>query len=356
MAYEDDIAWASNYVRNYNPNETVNYNDSRLTSIEAQRQAEQKQVNDTYSNMINNSDQYYNNLINTQKDYMDKQTEIQNANTEQTIKEINQKKDKTERDYLREQRGAYQDYRNQINNYGVNAEIRASQGLNNTGYAESSNVSMYNTWQNRVTTARQSLQDSMQQFDNMITQARLSNNETLAEIAYNFAKAQAQYALEGFQYKNTLIENQQSRLSELGARYDTKYQNMLNQINNELSARRDLFNTANTTIYNYNKLKQDQDQFEKQMAYQREKDAIARAQSSSSGGRSYSSRSGSGSSSGVQVSNTNNERSINTLTGLVPILKYPGVTVSKRNAVDKAVQNGKITSSEANRLFDYYKM
>ncbi|MBP5469222.1 MAG: hypothetical protein J6Z11_08270, partial [Candidatus Riflebacteria bacterium] len=167
-------------------------------------------------------------LINTQKDYMNKQTEIQNANTEQAIKEINQQKDKTERDYQKEQRGAYQDYRAQIDDYGVNAEIRASQGLNNSGYAESSKVSMYNTWQNRVATARQALQDSMLQYDNMITQARLSNNEKLAEIAYNFAKAQAQYALEGFQYKNTLIENKQTRLSELGTRYDTKYQNMLN--------------------------------------------------------------------------------------------------------------------------------
>ena len=301
MAYEDDIRWASNYVQSYNPNESVNYNDSRLTGIENQRAQEQNQLNTTYDNMINNSDNYYNNLINTQKDYMEKQTANQNAQTEQAIKEINQQKEKTQRDYEKEQRGAYQDYRNQTNQYGVQAEIRASQGLNNTGYAESSNVSMYNTWQNRVATAKQSLNDAMVQYDNMITQARLSNNEALAEIAFNYAKAQAQYALEGFQYKNTLIESKQSRLAELGQRYDTKYQNMLNQINNELAARRETFYQANNVISNYNKLKQDQDQWEKQMAYQRERDAIEDARYNASKSSGGSSRRSSGSSSGSGI-------------------------------------------------------
>ena len=296
MAYEDDVKWASNYVRNYNPNETVNYNDSRLKNIENQRAQEQNQINSTYDNMINNSDNYYNNLINTQKEYQDKQIENQNANTEQAINEINQQREKTQRNYEKEQRGAYQDYRNQVNDYGVNAEIRASRGLNNTGYAESSNVSMYNTWQNRVATAKQSLNDSMLEFDNQILRARLSNNEAIAEIAFNFAKAQAQYALEGFQYKNTLIESKQSRLSELGQRYDNKYQNMLSQINNELAARRETFYQANNVISNYNKLKQDQDQWEKQMAYQRERDAIADAQWQKQYNAQYGSRSSGGSS------------------------------------------------------------
>jgi hypothetical protein len=148
----------------------------------------------------------------------------------------------------------------------------------------------------------------MVQYDNMINQAKLSNNEALAEIAFNYAKAQAQYALEGFQYKNTLIESKQTRLAELGQRYDTKYQNMLNQINNELAARRETFYQANNVISNYNKLKQDQDQWEKQMAYQRERDAIADAQwerqynlsaSKSSGGGSSRRSSGGSSNSGI---------------------------------------------------------
>ncbi len=320
MAYEDDVKWASDYVRNFNPNETVNYNDSRLTGIEAQRQAEQNQVNTTYDNMINNSDNYYNSLINTQKDYMDKQTANQNAATEQTIKEINQQKDKAQRDYIKEQRGAYQDYKKQTDAYGVNAEIRASQGLNNSGYAESSNVSIYNTYQNRVSTAKQSLNDTIVQFENMITKATLANNEKLAEIAYKYAEAQARYALEGFQYKNTLIESKQTRLSELGQRFDTKYQNMLAQINNELSAKRDMFSQANNVIANYNKLKQDQDQWEKQMAYQRERDAIADAQwekqykasRSSSSSKKSSSKS---SNSGVVKSSANSNSSLDLAVG-----------------------------------------
>ena len=56
-------------------------------------------------------------------------------------------------------------------------------GLENTGYSESSLVSMYNAYQNRVGTAKESLNNTIMNYNNAITQATLANNEKLAEIA-----------------------------------------------------------------------------------------------------------------------------------------------------------------------------
>ncbi len=335
-SYDDLLNKANNYVANYNPNETANMNDTRLTNIETQRQNALSNTTNTYNNMINNTDQFYNRQSQIAQDYANKQQELQNAQTEQSIKEINQQREKTERDYQKEQRGAYSDYQKQINEYGVNAEVMASRGLSNTGYAESSKVSMYNAYQNRVATARQALQDSLLGFQNMIAQARLNNSTKLADIAYNLAQQQAQYALQGFQYKNTLIESRENRLENIENRYDTRYNNMLSQLNTEIAQRQNAYNTYANVITQERQRQQEQEQYERnlaweqeqfrqQMAYQRERDAesdrqwqteynlklqqLRASSSGSSRSRSSSGSRGSSSSSSLRVSGDENSGS-----------------------------------------------
>ena len=256
---------ANNYVANYNPNEQINMQDSRLTTIENQRGQDITNTQNEYNQMINNSDQFYQNQINTAKEIADRQAQVQNASTEQQIKEINQQREKTERDYQKEQRGAYTDYQKQVNEYGVNAEVMASRGLSGTGYAESSQVSMYNAYQQRVATARQSLADSQQNYDNLIAQARINNDTRQAEIANELARAQAEYALQGFQYKNTLIESKQQQLNNLNARYDARYNTMLGVMENELQAKRQNFNTYAGVIQSNKEMIQDINKFNQEM-------------------------------------------------------------------------------------------
>ena len=260
-------------VQGYNPNETLNMQDSRLTTIENQRGQDITNTTNQYNQMINDTDKFYQTQIDTAKQIADRQAQVQNASTEQQIKEINQQREKTERDYQKEQRGAYTDYQKQVNEYGVNAEVMASRGLANTGYSESSQVSMYNAYQQRVATARQSLADSQQNYDNLIAQARINNDTRQAEIANELAKAQAEYALAGFQYKNSLIESRQQQLNVLNSRYDTKYNTMLSMLQNELDAKRENYQT-NVNILLKAKDYQQQDkeldmknaQFEKELA------------------------------------------------------------------------------------------
>lgn len=228
-----------------NPNDyIVDYNDKRLTSVKDEQAIKEAETTKRYDEMINNSDAFYNSQIQASKEWAQKQSEIQQANTDFAIEKIEQQKEQAQKDYTKEQKGAYTDYQKQSNAYGVNAEQIASSGLSNTGYSEASRISMYNTYQNRVATARESLNQAVLNFDNSMKEAVLANNSALAEIAANALQKQLELSLEGFQYKNTLIQTKEEQLLNLGEIYNNRYQQVLSQINAELD-RKQTIDTAN---------------------------------------------------------------------------------------------------------------
>lgn len=211
----------------------IDYNDQRLKQVESDKQNALNNANNMYNSMINNSDKFYNDQIQASKDYAQKQQEIQQANTDFAIEKIEQQKQQAEKDYTKEQKGAYTDYQKQINDYGVNAEQMAVQGLSNSGYSESSKVSMYNTYQNRIATARDSFNRSILNYDNGIKDAQLQNNSALAEIAYNALKSQLELGLQGFQYKNSLLESQLNAQQTIEQTYQSKWDSILDQMNKD---------------------------------------------------------------------------------------------------------------------------
>lgn len=211
----------------------IDYNDQRLKQVESDKQNALNNANNMYNSMINNSDKFYNDQIQASKDYAQKQQEIQQENTDFAIEKIEQQKQQAEKDYTKEQKGAYTDYQKQINDYGVNAEQMAVQGLSNSGYSESSRVSMYNTYQNRVATARDSFNRSILNYDNGIKDAQLQNNSALAEIAYNALKSQLELGLQGFQYKNSLLESQLNTQQTIEQTYQSKWDSILDQMNKD---------------------------------------------------------------------------------------------------------------------------
>lgn len=214
-------------------NYEINYEDEKFQQVEADKQQALTNINNTYNNMINSSDQYYQSQIDAAKDYANTQQQIQQENTDFTIEQINQQKEQANKDYTKEQKGAYVDWQKQSNQYGANAEQMAAQGLSNTGYSESSQVSMYNTYQNRVATARESYNKAVLNYDNAIKDAQLQNNSALAEIAYNALQTQLELSLQGFQYKNSLLQTQLQLQVETDDRYYNRWQNVLNQMNQE---------------------------------------------------------------------------------------------------------------------------
>ena len=325
----------------------INYDDERFKAVENEKQDRLNEVNQTYNNMINQSDQFYQNQINAAKDYANTQQDLQNQQTQLAIDEINQQKDKAQRDYLREQRGAYTDWQRESNRYGVNAEQQAASGLRNTGYSESSQVNMYNTYQNRVSTARESYNLAVQNYDNGIAQARLANNSKLAEIAYKTLQTELELSLNGFQYKNTLLLDQMNKQQDIGNIYYQRWQNVLGQMNTE------------------NALAEQIRQYNEKMAYQRERDKVADAQwqkefdlakkAKSSSGRRSSGGSSSGTYSYSDTNATTSSPAKTTSSGskTTTTAKANTTTKSSSNALKYAVQGA--LSGAASSILKLFK-
>lgn len=240
---------------------SVNYNDERFAEVETQKQQALTESEKTYNDMINQSDGYFQSQIDASKQWAEQQQQIQQEQTDFTIEQIEQQKEQANKDYQKEQAGAYADWKKQSNQYSADAEQKAASGLTNTGFSESSQVSMYNTYQNRVATARESFNKAVLNFDNAMKEARLQNSSALAEIAYNALQKELELALQGFQYKNRLIADKASQKQQIESTYYGRWQDVLNQINTE--------NALAEEVRQYNEnLKLQQEQ----LAYQKAQD------------------------------------------------------------------------------------
>ena len=242
----------------------VNYNDRRFTQVKTEENKALQQANNTYNQMINNSDKYYNDMIKAADDYGQQQQQKQQANTDFAIEKIEQQKDQAAKDYTREQKGAYADWQKQSDQYGVRAEQIASMGLANSGYSESSQVNMYNTYQNRISQARDTYSRAVLEYDNGIKEAQLANNAKLAEIAYNALQNKLELGLNQFQYKNNLLTQQLQLQNDISDRYYKRWSDVLSQINTE--------NALAEQIRQYNaNLAEEKRQFNEQMALSKKK-------------------------------------------------------------------------------------
>ena len=221
-------------------NYDINYDDERFTQVEADKQQALTDLENTYSGMIGESDKYYQAQIDAAKQWATTQGKLQQEQTDFAIEQIEQQKDQAHKDYVKEQSGAYVDWQKQSNQYGVAAEQQAAAGMAGTGFSESSQVSMYNTYQNRVATARESFNQAILNYNNAIKDARLQNNSVLAEIAYQSLQQQLALSLEGFQYKNNLILEQTNKKVEMDNMYYNRYLDVLNQINTENAMAEDI--------------------------------------------------------------------------------------------------------------------
>lgn len=303
----------------------INYDDKRFKTVESEKSAALKEHANLYDGMISNSDKFYDEQIKASKDWADTQTKLQNERTDFAIEKIEQEKKNAEKDYLDEQSGAYEDWQKQSDQFGVRAEQIADRGMQNTGYAESSQVSMWNTYQNRVMTARDVYNRAVQDFNNGITEARLQNNSALAEIRFNALKQQLELNLQGFQAKNQLLLDKANQKLQIEDSYYNRYQDVLNQINEE------------------NSLAEQIRQFNESMALEREQfnwqksnfKKSSRGGGGSSGGSSSSSRSSGGT---AQITKGQTYYNYDAVTKM-------GYDKSGETVFNNAVNNGLITSS-----------
>lgn len=360
----------ASYIKNSNGTYSVNYEDERFQEVENEKNQQLTETNNRYDQMINNSDQFYQSQIDAAKDYADKQSQIQQEQTDFAIDKINQQKDQASKDYTREQKASYADYMKQINPYSVNAETMAANGLQNTGYSESSRVSMWNTYQNRYATARESYNNAILNYDNGIKEAQLANSSALAEIAYNALQQQLELSLQGFQYKNTLLQTKEQQINQINETYYNRYQNVLSQINTEIQYQMEtdkILEDSKRWLKEFNatqrqreieneqwqkeyELKEKEAERNYQLALAQERRAAAAAKSSS--GSYIVSNNSSGLSSRAQelydkfysLRNRNGGSFVSNIKQVAGKLLANPISIA--NAIDDAYQNGEITKND----------
>lgn len=333
----------------------VNYDDKRFTEVKNQEATAVRETQGTYDKMINQTDNYYQQQIDASKDWEAKQNELQQAQTDFTVDKIEQQKAQAEKDYTREQKGAYTDYQKATNQYGANAEKLASQGLNVTGYSESTRTNAFNTYQNRYATARESYNKAILNYDNGIREAQLANNAALAQIAYETLQKQLELSLQGFQYKNTLVLQKLDAVNQQKDRYYQRWRDVESQINTE--------NTLAEQIRQYNEsmaLQKQQFDFQKQQAAQEQANwekqyalSVSNANKSSSSSKSSSSKKSSSGSSNTKLTNGASSNAKEWYNKMKAIEKSKNRATPKEElliGLTSAVKQNVLTEEEANEV------
>lgn len=211
----------------------INYEDPKFKAVEAQKDAALSENEKLYGGMAEETGKFYEAQLDASRQWEQTQTQLQKEQTDFALEKLQQQKDQAEKDYLKEQSGAYTDWQKQMNQYGVNAEQQAAVGMSGTGYSESAQVSMYNTYQNRVAKARETFNRAVVDYDNAMKDARLQNNSKLAAIAFEALQTRLELSLQGFQYKNQLLLDSADKKLQFEKLYQDRWQEVLEQMNTE---------------------------------------------------------------------------------------------------------------------------
>lgn len=138
-------------------------------------------------------------LMEKQNQNLEEQKNLQNqivdTGLQKVQNEVNKQKEEYDKEATKTSSALYADYKKQSNPYGANAEQLASQGLNKSGYAESSQVNLYNNYQKNVTEVLNNTAKLKAEADFNMNQAYLDADIQKAQNALSLYQQQAELAL-----------------------------------------------------------------------------------------------------------------------------------------------------------------
>lgn len=189
------------------------------------------------------------NLERQQTDYLDKQQQLNDKIVDTGVQkmqsQIDFEKQQYEQEAQKQAKALYTNYQKEQNAYGANAEALASQGLANSGYAESSRVNLYNNYQNNVTNLMNEMSRQKAVLDQQMNQAYFDADIQKAQNLATIYTQKMQMAMNMYQTRYTLYRDQiadeqwaaeyelQKRQLELSqANSDRDYQLQLMQLQN----------------------------------------------------------------------------------------------------------------------------
>ena len=149
---------------------------------------------------------------------LNKQQDIVNKQTQMNIDTLQRQKDEVDKDATKTNRALYTEYRKANNPYGANAEQLASKGLGNSGYAETTQTNLYNTYQKNVTDTLNNARSLKSDFDFQMSQARQNGDITMAQNALAIYNQKLQLLTQNYELRNNreqfLYQQQRDKVSD----------------------------------------------------------------------------------------------------------------------------------------------
>lgn len=249
--------------------------EERYAKVENDKQNAISQSNQMYQDLLASNSQ----LAQQQKEYINTwqttQNEIADKNAAFQNELQNQNKEKAQKEFQNEaiaSKNAYYDF---INPYGAQAEIQAQNGLNNTGYSETTKLGAWNVQQNRTAQARASMNNAIQQYDNAMKEIELNRDTTKSQYALQALQQQLEASLQEFNTSSQLKQSQLSNNQALDSEYNNRYDTVWNQINTEKQQQEAIRQYEQNYALQKQQFEEDIRQFDVNIAYLKEKDAKA---------------------------------------------------------------------------------
>lgn len=129
------------------------------------------------------------------------QNNIINQQTQMQVDELNRNKEKVDKDVQKTNQALYTQYQKESNQFGANAEKLASQGLANSGYAETTKANMFGTYQKNVTETLNNARDLKSDYDFQVSQARQNGSIQQAQAQLEIYSQKLQYLTQNYQLK-----------------------------------------------------------------------------------------------------------------------------------------------------------
>ena len=301
------------------------------------------------------------------------QQDIVNKQTQMNVDALERNKAEVDEQATKTNQGLYSEYKKASNPYGVNAEATYARGLGNSGYAETTQTNLYNTYQKNVTDTVNNAQKLKADFDFQISQARQTGDITLAQNALQIYMQKMELLTQEYELRNNreqyLYQKEQDALQQSNWEKEYAYQQERDAVSDNQwqqsfdygKSRDQIADNQWQQTFDYNKSRDEVSdrQYAEQMAYQRERDAVSDSQWAKE--YALSTRKVSSSSSSNTVNSNDNVPQVSQMAeklynGISGLLKNNNSNINKEtarqliyNEINK--ENPSITDEEADALF-----
>ena len=168
---------------------------------------------------------------------LNKSNQIADQQTALSIQQMEREKETYDKEATKANRGYYTEYRKASNPYGVNAENLASQGLANSGYAETTQANLYNTYQKAVSETLINKSQLKAQVDNQINDALVQRDITKAQNALELYMQKMNLLTQAYEYKTNRdqfeYQKSQDALTQANWEKEFAYQQERDRISDE---------------------------------------------------------------------------------------------------------------------------